>query len=458
MLHDERGVGDDAQRPVVPGRVVGDQLADAGDERAHASSHRGSIAAASSRPTSPSTCCPPDDHDPAVGDHGVDIGGAGGHDDLVGRAAGGARAVQPDGDEVGPLPRRDPAGVGPAQRAVAVGGQRVDQLGRAGSGPRSPVVSRWSRLEQPGLGEQVGQRVLVAAQAERGPGVAEPAEGADAVGQVGLGAGAGADRRAAAAEGGDVVGGEVGGVHRGGVRAEQRRGRRAGGSGCGRRTAWQASFSAGCSERCTCSGPAGGGRGDRGQLVGRDRPHGVHRRADPQPGALGQRAATRAAHASASPSENRRLDVVQRQVAGALESAGEVAGVEQGQPDAGVGGGLDQRLRHRVRVGVRPPPARVVQVVELADAGDPGQRHLGVGGPGQRQVAVRVEAGGDGVHPLAPGPERAAPVVGAPAQRPVEGVRVRVGEAGQHDARAAGTSPGAGVGDARRRRSGRRPR
>ena len=61
----------------------------------------------------------------------------------------------------------------------------------------------------------------------------------------------------------------------------------------------------------------------------------------------------------------------------------------------------DQRLAHGVRVVVRPPAGRVVQVVELAHAGDAGQRHLGVRRPRQREVAVGVEPRGDGVHPLA---------------------------------------------------------
>ena len=51
----------------------------------------------------------------------------------------------------------------------------------------------------------------------------------------------------------------------------------------------------------------------------------------------------------------------------------------------GVGGGLDERVRPS-RSGRRTAcrPGCVVQVVELADAGDPGQRHLGVDRAGQR--------------------------------------------------------------------------
>ena len=140
----------------------------------------------------------------------------------------------------------------------------------------------------------------------------------------------------------------------------------------------------------------------------------------------------------------------QRQHPGLVEAAGQVAGVEQGDPQARLGGRLDQGVTHRVRVGVGRPVRLVVQVVELAHAGDPGQRHLGVDGAGQGEVAVRVEPGGDLVHPLAPGPERAAVRLGGAAQGAVEGVRVRVGEAGEGEAAKAlrvGRGGGSGGGD-----------
>ncbi len=116
------------------------------------------------------------------------------------------------------------------------------------------------------------------------------------------------------------------------------------------------------------------------------------------------------------------------------EAAGQVAGVEQRHPQAGLGGRLDQGSAHRVGVGVGPPARLVVQVVELAHAAHPGQRHLGVDGPGQPEVAVGVEPGRDLVHPLAPGPERAAVRLGDGAQGAVEGMRVSVGEPGQGEA------------------------
>ena len=77
--------------------------------------------------------------------------------------------------------------------------------------------------------------------------------------------------------------------------------------------------------------------------------------------------------------------------------------------------------------------AAVVEVVELADRRDAGQRHLGEGRAREREVAVRIEPLGERVHLLAPGPERAAAVLGAPAQGALEGVRVGVGEPGQRE-------------------------
>ncbi len=74
----------------------------------------------------------------------------------------------------------------------------------------------------------------------------------------------------------------------------------------------------------------------------------------------------------------------------------------------------------------RPAPI-MMQVVELADAADAGQRHLRVHGGREREIAVRVEPVRDLVHPLAPRPERASGRLGDATQRPVERVRVGVG-------------------------------
>ncbi len=165
---------------------------------------------------------------------------------------------------------------------------------------------------------------------------------------------------------------------------------------------------------------------DGAQLPGGDGPHGVHGRADP--GVL------RADQPGGPVGPGVRVAVGEPQlVVGRFgaEAGGQVAGVEQGDPDAGPLRGLDQRLAHRVRVVVADAAGRVVQVVELADGADAGERHLGVHGGGERQVAVRVERGRDPVHGVAPGPERPGAGLDGAAQRPVEGVRVRVGLPGQ---------------------------
>ena len=91
--------------------------------------------------------------------------------------------------------------------------------------------------------------------------------------------------------------------------------------------------------------------------------------------------------------------------------------------------------RHRVRLVVVPAAHGVMQVVELADHGHPGQRHLRVDGPGQREIGVGVESSGNGIHLLAPGPEGAGASLGAAAQRPVERVAVCVGRSRQRDSR-----------------------
>ena len=67
----------------------------------------------------------------------------------------------------------------------------------------------------------------------------------------------------------------------------------------------------------------------------------------------------------------------------AADAAGEVAGIEQRDPQPRLPGGVDERVRHRVRVVVRHATRAVVQVVELADRGDARQRQLRVRRPGQ---------------------------------------------------------------------------
>ena len=99
---------------------------------------------------------------------------------------------------------------------------------------------------------------------------------------------------------------------------------------------------------------------------------------------------------------------IQRKMAGCGQPAGQIAGIEQGEPDAGLRSGLDQRLTHGIGIGVPAAVQIVVQIVELPHDGVSGLRHLGEHGAGEGEVGIRIEACGEGVHLLTPGPEGAA--------------------------------------------------
>ena len=205
-----------------------------------------------------------------------------------GAQPGGARGVQADGDEVGPLSGCDASGVRPAQRAVAVDGERVDQLGRAEPAAlarrpaaRAPRAAGPRRAGRSGRAGRCRGRAGDPASRSRRKAPTPSARSASVLGQAQTAVPL-APRVATSCAG------QVGGVHRRGVRAEQsvvgEQARRA----CSRRRPRHAAFSAGCSERCTCSGRALAALGDRPQLVGGDGAHRVHGGADPQPRALGQ--------------------------------------------------------------------------------------------------------------------------------------------------------------------------
>ena len=133
----------------------------------------------------------------------------------------------------------------------------------------------------------------------------------------------------------------------------------------------------------------GTGRLHHGRHLGdRHRPHGVDPDAHPQ--MLSGSSATRSAQASADAVREALLHLVHRNV----EATCQVSDVEQGEADAGL------LSRHRPRASpmafgssYRPPPGRVMQVVELADRGVAGAEHLQVAGKGQLPQAVRVRAG-----------------------------------------------------------------
>ena len=139
--------------------------------------------------------------------------------------------------------------------------------------------------------------------------------------------------------------------------------------------------------------------------------------------ASGARAATRSAHRAAD------LRLVER----FADPARQIAGVEEGEPDAGRTRGFPEGLSHHVGVVVTIPAGCVVEVVELTDAGHAGQRHLGVDGGREPPVRVGIEPGGDLVHALSPRPESPAAGMGASAQCAMEDVGVGIGEAGQDD-------------------------
>ena len=197
------------------------------------------------------------------------------------------------------------------------------------------------------------------------------------------------------------------------------------------------SFSFGCSETCACSGRSGRPLGDHARSLRVDRADAVDGGADPRGPALGERVDALDPRSGVA-------------VAEALDPAVQVARVEQRDPQPGRARGGEHRAAHRVRILVGRAVGRVVQVVELADAGDPGERHLAERGPREREARVGIERARQLVHLLAPGPERALAGVRATAQRALERVRVRVGEPGQREpAQLVGVVR---IGDARRDR------
>ena len=197
-------------------------------------------------------------------------------------------------------------------------------------------------------------------------------------------------------------------------------------------------------QRCAA---LGGPRRDdrhRRRIDGAD---GVDRRTDAHAGAVGQGRCPRRPRQRVAVGE-----AALRVVGLDADAPVEVARVEQRDPHARLAGGRDQRLAHRVGVGVRGASGAVVEVVELADRTDAGEHHLGERGPSQPEVGLRVERRGDRVHLLAPCPERSRATVRAPAQGTVEGVAVGVGEARKRETRQAD-----GIGAARPRHRCRPP-
>ena len=137
----------------------------------------------------------------------------------------------------------------------------------------------------------------------------------------------------------------------------------------------------------------------------------------------------------------------------AIEATGHVQHRQQGDADAGIARGEQQRLRHCIGLRIGRAIRPVVQVVEFADRGVTGFEHLHVQLRGNGVQQVGIEARGHRVHGFAPGPERIRGIglaFGQAGHRPLEGMRMQVGDAGQGPA-----ARGAG-GDRRVRRVHRR--
>ncbi len=372
--HDVR-VADDTGTSGFPDGVIGDEHADPLDDGGgHGDAHRpfefggdvdagvGSVA---------------HDHG-AADDHVRDVRRAGGEDDAVegvGRTgAGGAHRVEPDRAEIGEGADLDAPGVGPAERGVAVGGgglqQRVAAMAAALAGGESLV-----EFDRPRFLEQVDERVGVGSEREARAGVAQRPGRCDAVGEVALGRRAHAYGAAVRPEQAPVAVAHMHGVHRRESVTQN--------TEVGQQRGWcaavrgEALFVLGgllgdvAVER---HAPLASPCGDGGDGVGIDRPHGVDRGAQPH-GGTGEpvapggplRPGERVAVAETA------LGVVRLEA----DATGQVAGVEQRDPHARLAGRGDHGLAHGVGVAVRRSARAVVDVVELADGGDPGEGHLG---------------------------------------------------------------------------------
>ncbi len=312
---------------------------------------------------------------------------------------------------------------------MAGAGRRVQEIARRVTAPparQQPLIE----LDRPGLLEHVDHRVAVGADAQGAAGLVHRPAATDAVAEIAFGGRAQAYRGTRRREPRDVRSRHMGGMDRSRRRSEHAALRsQRGGREPGRPLA---RFVLGRLFRQVevKSPPAGaGGIGDHRHRVRVDGAHAVDGRADAEHRGVGQRGR------SLAPSQG--VTVTEAPLVPAerlVEASAEITGVEQGQPDPGVLGRRGERGAHLVGVGVGPPVGLVMQVVELADGGDARQRHLRVGGAGQRQQRVGVEALGDVVHGVAPGPEVASLIMGPAAQGAVEGVGVGVGQARQRDA------------------------
>jgi len=121
---------------------------------------------------------------------------------------------------------------------------------------------------------------------------------------------------------------------------------------------------------------------------------------------------------------------------GATEIGMRIEHRQQGQADPAGTGGSGDALGHFGTVGVRRTVRPVMQIVELANPGEPGFQHLHIGLLGDRLHGLGLQMRQEAVHQLAPAPE-AVPAVaadlGQPGHATLEGVAVQVAQARQGD-------------------------
>ena len=110
------------------------------------------------------------------------------------------------------------------------------------------------------------------------------------------------------------------------------------------------------------------------------------------------------------------------------EVAAQIGRTQQANAQPGVERGLDDLLGQQRPPRVRLPLWVMVQIVKLADRAHACQRQLDKGKVADRVNLLRRQLPRQPVHLLAPRPEGAAPLLGAPAQRPLEGVGMDGGE------------------------------
>jgi len=128
---------------------------------------------------------------------------------------------------------------------------------------------------------------------------------------------------------------------------------------------------------------------------------------------------------------------LRRQWCGTAEIAVRVEHRQQGQAQPGIGRGRGDARGHLRVPGIALAIGRVVQVVELADPGEPRFQHFHVGLRGHRLALIRAQPVQEAVHQLAPAPEavaRATTDFGQAGHGALEGVAVQVAQPRHHHA------------------------